>query len=164
MDSWQVVPRLAESATPAEQFSIWAIRMWWGAFPELDTVWAELARGFRFCAAPSALEACHRFCSVMLCAAGCGSGIACIHCPRITPLEDRLLEALAAARTNEYLETEMLLRQLVPASAARIAAPYAARFARDLAEAGLQWPGSPRAATVRALDPAPDLLISERLH
>lgn len=137
--------RLAENATPAEQFSVWSLRLWWSAFPELDAAWPDLVRGFRLCAVPAALEACHRFCSVALSAAGCGAGVACLHCPRISAVEDRLLEALAAA-ASDRADTEMILRQVMPASAARLAAPHAARFARALAQAGLDWPRSPRAA------------------
>jgi len=165
-DSWQRVPRLAAGATPAEQFSIWAMRLWWSAFPELDSAWADLARGFRVCAVPASLESFHRFCSVVHSAAGCGSGIACLHCPRITCVEDRLLEALAAATAPDYTQTEDLLRQIMPASAARIAAPHAARFARELAQAGLPWPALPEAMDVRirACEQPAATHVSERLH
>jgi hypothetical protein len=165
-DFRQQVPRLAEQATPAEQFSIWAMRLWWGAFPELETAWPDLVRGFRICAVTSALEAFHRFCSIALSAAGCGAGMACLYCPRITPLEDKLLEALAAATASECGGTETILRQIMPASAARMAAPHAARFARAVAQGGLRWPRAPAAHESRlaAFDPPAANEFSERLH
>jgi hypothetical protein len=165
-DSWRQLPRLAEHATPAEQFSIWAMRLWWGVFPELDTAWPHLVRGFRQCnAAASTLEAFHRFCSIALPATARGAGIACPYCPRITPLEEKLLEGLAAATGIEFTVAEATLRQVMSASAARIAAPHAARFARGMAQAGLPWPrvNGTEAAHSAALDPSGNK-SSQRLH
>ena len=98
-----------------------------------------------------------------LSAAGCGSGIACLYCPRITTIEDKLLEALAAASGSDHTDAETLLRQIMPAAAARTAAPHAARFARAIAQAGLQWPSAPtRESHIKNFD-AP-LSLSGRLH
>ena len=44
--------RLAASATRAEQFSVWAMRLWWRGFPELDTAWPHLVAEFRRCGVP----------------------------------------------------------------------------------------------------------------
>lgn len=159
--------RFAEAATPAEQFSVWAMRLWWSAFPELDAAWPDLVRGFRVCTSPAALEPFHRFCSVTLSAAGCGAGIACLRCPRITLLEDRLLESLAAAAAGDA-DVEMVLRTVLPASAARLAAPHAIRFAQLIAEAGLGWPQPVHVASVRAGHESPFAALaageSRRLH
>ncbi len=38
--------RLTSSATRAEQFSLWALRLWWCAFPELEVGWREFLHGF----------------------------------------------------------------------------------------------------------------------
>jgi hypothetical protein len=137
------LPRLAASATRAEQFSIWAMRLWSGHFPELDAAWPDFVRGFRVCGVQSAIEACHRFCSVALAAAGCSCGIACPCCASITPLEEKLLEALAVASRGDLDAAEEYLRKVMPASAARLAIPHAARFAQALARAGLDWPTAP---------------------
>lgn len=130
--------RLAAATTPAEQFSVWAMRLWWRGFPELDTAWPHLVAGFRRCGV-QAIEACHRFCSTALAAAGCGYGMGCLHCPRLTPTEERLLAALASANGGVE-EAELRLREVLPASAARLAAPHAVRLARALSDSGLEWP------------------------
>lgn len=148
--------RPLESAARAEQFSIWAMRLWWGGFPELDTAWPDLVRGFKVCGVPAALESLHRFCSIALSAAGCGSGIACIHCPRITAVEEKLLDALAAAQRCDSIELECRLREFMPASAARLATAHAQRYAQALTTGGLEW-----RATVFDFDAAP---ASQRLH
>jgi hypothetical protein len=137
---WQRAPRATQDATSAEQFSIWAMRLWWSGFPELDAAWPDLVRGFRACSVPSALEACHRFCTVTLSAAGCGDGIACLYCPRIATVEEALLASRSTAASSNYLDVESHLRRIMPDSAARLAAPHAMRFARHLDGAGLRWP------------------------
>lgn len=147
--------RPLESAARAEQFSLWAMRLWWGGFPELDTAWPDLVRGFRVCGVPAALESLHRFCSIALSAAGCGSGIACIHCPRITAIEEQLLAALAVAQQCDSIELECRLREFMAPSAARLATAHAKRFAHALASGGLEW----RAALLNDATPA-----SQRLH
>ncbi len=148
--------RLAASATRAEQFSVWAMRLWWRGFPELDATWPHLVAGFRRCGV-QAIEACHRFCSTALAAAGCGYGIGCLHCPRLTPTEERLLAALASANAGVH-EAELRLREVLPASAARLAAPHAVRLARALADSGLEWPE----CTSIGFDESP--AIAARLH
>jgi hypothetical protein len=142
------------------------MRLWSGHFPELDTAWPDFVRGFRVCGVQSAIEACHRFCSVALAAAGCCSGIACPCCPSITPVEEKLLEALAIAGRGEVEVAEEYLRQIMPASAARLAVPHAARFALVLARSGLEWPATPASAGV-AVDPVglvDSTMYSGRLH
>lgn len=155
--------RLASRATRAEQFSLWALRLWWHAFPELQFGWRELLHGFRVCGVPSAVECCHRFCAVILSAGGCGSGIACIHFPRILQTEEQLLAALAAGTTGEPWVVEASLRAFAPAAAARSAAPLAVDYARILANAGLDWPGVPSSHLVlRAYQDV--CIVSGRLH
>lgn len=165
-DMWQRAPRATQDATSAEQFSIWAMRLWWSGFPELDSAWPDLVRGFRACSIPSALEACHRFCSVTLSAAGCGGGIACLYCPRITTVEEALLESLGAAASSNYLDVETYLRRVMPDSAARLAAPHAMRFARNLTGTGLHWPEAPmsRVCTGQNAATLVSALDSLRLH
>jgi len=148
--------RPLESASRAEQFSIWAMRLWWGGFPELDTAWPDLVRGFRVCGVPTALESLHRFCSIALAASGRGSGVACIHCPRITAVEEQLLDALAVASESDSIEIECRLRQVLPPAAARLAAAHAGRYARALAAGGLEWRTS-----IFDFDATP---ASQRLH
>lgn len=148
--------RLAASASRAEQFSVWAMRLWWRGFPELDTAWPHLVAGFRRCGV-EAIEACHRFCSTALAVAGCGYGIGCLNCPRLTPTEERLLAALASASAGVH-EAEIRLREVLPASAARLAAPHAVRLARALSDSGLEWPTS----DCVELEELPAL--SQRLH
>jgi hypothetical protein len=155
--------RLATHASRAEQFSLWAVRLWWRAFPELETGWGDFLRGFRVCGVPCAVEPCHRICSVMLSAAGCGSGVACIHFPRILQTEEQLLTALAAGTTGETWVVEASLRTIAPAAAARSAAPLVVDYAQILANAGLTWPGAqPSHAVLRAREDA--FIVSSRLH
>lgn len=132
--------RLAAAATRGEQFSLWAMRLWWGGFPELDRAWPDLVAGFRAYGVQGAIEACHRFCSTALAAAGCGYGIGCLQCPHITPTEERLLAALAAASSGDLDSVESRLQEVLPASAARLAAPHAVRLVRALATSGFEWP------------------------
>lgn len=155
--------RLASSATRAEQFSLWALRLWWRAFPELETGWREFLHGFRVCGVPDAVEPCHRFCALMLSGAGCGSGIACIHFPRILATEEQLLAALAAGTTGEPWAAEASLRQFAPATAARAASVLVVDYAQILANAGLSWPGTESASRVlRAREAV--CVASGRLH
>jgi hypothetical protein len=144
--------RFAASATRAEQFSIWALRLWWEAFPDLPGAWSDFLHGFRVCGVQTAVESCHRFCSIVLATGACGTGVACLHAPHIAPTEEQLLAALAAADRGDVARVEGLLRTMVPNTAARIAAPLAVHYAQILTTAGLSWPRSP------------DVLCSERLH
>jgi hypothetical protein len=159
--------RFAASATRAEQFSIWALRLWWRAFPELDAAWADFLHGFRVCGVPSAVESCHRFCSIVLAAAGCGSGIACLHFPHIAPAEEQLLSLLAAGTAGEAGRVERLLRKVVPPAAARLASSHAVHYAQILNNAGLHWPhqlpASGASCTARLASDRV-LLFPERLH
>lgn len=163
---WQEYPRLAASATRAEQFSIWAMRLWWRGFPELDAIWPDFVHGFRVCGVLPAIESCHRFCSIALAASGHGCGIGCLHCPQIAPREERLLEALGAANGGNHDLVENLLRNSVPASAARLMAPHAVHFARALNDAGLLWPqrAVPHDANSLSSADAAAPMFSQRFH
>src|SRR5262245_56151634 len=120
--------RSAACASRTEQFLIWAMRLWWRAFPELDLAWGDLVIGFRHCGVPAAIESCHRFCSIALVAADRAGGIGCLHCPFISRAEEDLLEALSLASCGDVEAAEIPLRRLMSARAARHAAPHAVRF------------------------------------
>jgi hypothetical protein len=156
--------RLASRASRAEQFSLWAMRLWWRAFPELETGWGDFLHGFRVCGVQGAVEPCHRFCAIVLSAAGCGAGVACIHFPRILSTEEQLLSALEAGTTGEHWVVEATLRTFAPASAARAAAPLVVDYAHILANAGISWPGSagPFRPSLRPREQAYGM--SQRLH
>jgi hypothetical protein len=156
--------RLASRASRAEQFSLWALRLWWRAFPELETGWSDFLHGFRVCGVQGAVEPCHRFCAIMLSAAGCGSGVACIHFPRILPTEEQLLSALEAGTTGEHWVVEATLRTFAPATAARAAAPFIVDYAQILAQAGISWPGNARPAQSALRARAQVCVVSSRLH
>ena len=132
--------RRVTSATRAEQFAIWSLRLWWRAFPELQCAWPELLHGFRVCHVPTAVESCHRFCSTVLVIAGCGSGVACLHFPRIAATEEQLLTTLAAGASGDQQRVERVLRTFVPANVAVVAAPHALQYSQILASAGMEWP------------------------
>lgn len=159
--------RLASSASQAEQFSLWAMRLWWRAFPELQAAWPDFLHGFRVCGVPAAVESCHRFCSVVLATGMCGVEIGCVHFPRILPAEERLLEALSAARDADASRVEAILREVVPPSAAHVATPLALRYAQILTGAGLSWqqPSMRDGAPLRreAVE-VTGSLFSQRLH
>ncbi len=162
--------RFAAAATRAEQFSIWALRLWWRSYPELQTGWGEFLHGFRVCGVAPAVESCHRFCAIALAAGGRGTGLACLHFPLILPTEELLLAALASGIEGDTYRTEAILRTLVPASAVRIAAPLVVRYAQILGDAGLAWPlvtATPVGAGLARIDHSAYervSLISERLH
>jgi hypothetical protein len=136
--------RFAASATRAEQFSIWAFRLWWEAFPDLPNAWGDFLHGFRVCGIPLAVESCHRFCSIVLATGACGTGLACLHSPHIAPTEEQLLAVFAAGNGGDLVRVEGLLRTMVPNRAARIAAPLAIQYAQILTHGGLYWPRSER--------------------
>ncbi|HTU66199.1 MAG TPA: hypothetical protein VMF52_09625 [Steroidobacteraceae bacterium] len=153
--------RATSDASRGEQFSLWALRTWWQAFPEVDAAWPELVRGFRACQVPLALESCHRLCSVLLASGGCGAALGCPCCPGITPGEEILLDVLRAAAGGEESRVLLRLRRFAPAAMARLAAPHAIRFARQLHAAGLSWPNvSPDSCHVMRLVPT----NTDRLH
>lgn len=131
--------RFAAAASRAEQFSVWAMRLWWRSYPELQASWGEFLHGFRVCGVAPAVESCHRFCSIALAAGGRGTGLACLHFPLILPGEELLLSALALGQEGDLGRIENTLRTLIPPSAARIAAPNVVRYAQILADAGLSW-------------------------
>lgn len=135
--------RPTEGSTQAEQFSLWAFRLWWSAFPELQLAWGDFLHGFRVCGVLPAAESCHRFCSIVLATAGGGSGVACLNCPYILPTEDQLLSALVVAGSADVSNVERALRKLIPPTAARVAAPLAVRYTQALADAGFKWPTPP---------------------
>lgn len=157
--------RLVSCASRAEQFSIWALRIWWRAFPELQAGWGDFLHGFRVCGVQPAIESCHRFCSIVLGTSARGSSIACVHFPHILAAEERLLAVLAAGQSGDVARVEELLREFVPPATARVAATQAARFAQVLANAGLDWAqvsAAPTSPTRGHFDHAS--LVSERLH
>src|SRR5262245_52405425 len=94
-------PRLAAHASRAEQFALWAIRLWWSRYPELDLVWPKLARGFRAFGMPAALESLHGFCSIALVMAAEVPALACERCSSINSHEERLLQVLRLASRGE---------------------------------------------------------------
>jgi hypothetical protein len=155
--------RYAASATRAEQFSIWALRLWRRAFPELDRGWSGFLHGFQVLGVLPAVESCHRFCSVVL--ARSEACVACQHFPLILADEEQLLAALRAASEGDTSLSERMLSRFVSPPAARVGAQHAARYAQILSDAGLQWPthelAFPRAMLHTKEGP---LLYSERLH
>jgi hypothetical protein len=157
---------LAATASRAEQFSLWAMRLWWQGFPEIDAVWGDLVRGFRVCGVSTALEPWHRFCSLMLATGGAGHAIACIYYPRVMPGETLLLDALATAARGSVELLEAHLRAVTPPTVARLAAPHACRFATALTEARLDWPTSnyPQRHSQYAAVASVPTLASNRLH
>jgi hypothetical protein len=136
----RVVPIPVAQVSRAEQFSLWAIRIWWSRFPELDAVWPKLAQGFRAFGMPAALESLHGFCSIALVMAEDIPTLACSRCTSINRDEERLLRILRlAAQGQTHLTFQELLSDL-PAGSARIAARHAERFAQLLTVSGLEWP------------------------
>ena len=134
------VPRPAAQASRAEQFSLWAIRIWWSRYPELDAIWPKLAQGFRAFGIPAALESLHGFCSIALVMAKETPAIACSRCTSINRHEERLLLILRlAAQGQTHLALQELLSGL-PSASARMAARHADRFAQLLTVSGLEWP------------------------
>ena len=156
--------RLAISATRAEQFSIWAMRLWWRSFPQLDSGWSDFLHGFRVCGVAPAVESCHRFCSIALAASACGSGIACVHYPRIVPMEEQLLSVFSVANLGESDRVESLLRGLLPETSVRTAAPLVIHYAQILEHAGMQWPHRPIAPYAGRARRVSVMAGSERLH
>jgi hypothetical protein len=132
--------RLAVQASRAEQFALWAIRLWWSRFPELDAVWPKLAQGFRAFGMPAALESLHGFCSIALVVAAQTPAIACARCSSIHPDEERLLQMLCLAARGETVLAQRQLLSTLPAASAQLAIRHAERFAQLLIVAGLEWP------------------------
>jgi hypothetical protein len=155
--------RYAAAASRAEQFSIWALRLWWRAFPELHCGWADFLHGFRVLGVLPAVESCHRFCSVVLVPAGRESGLACLHFPLILAREEQLLAALSAASEGDSALSQRILSTFISPSAARVGAQHAAHYAQILSSAGLQWPTN-EPVLPRAMLQDSHLLYPERLH
>jgi hypothetical protein len=132
--------RPAAQASRAEQFALWAIRIWWSRFPELDAVWPKLAQGFRAFGMPAALESLHGFCSIALVKAEETPVIACSHCTSINRHEERLLQILCLAAQGRTLLAHQELLSSLPAASTRVATQHAERLAQLLTVAGLEWP------------------------
>jgi len=131
---------LSAQVSRAEQFALWAIRVWWSRFPELDAVWPKLAQRFRAFGIPAALESFHGFCSIALVMAEEIPVIACLRCSSINAHEERLLQILCLAARGETLLAHRELRATLPTASARLAIQHAERFAQLLSVAGLDWP------------------------
>jgi hypothetical protein len=155
--------RYAVAATRAEQFSIWALRLWWRSFPELHNGWADFLHGFRVLGVVPAVESCHRFCSVVLAAGGRDPGLACPHFPLILDREERLLAAFSAASEGDLVLSERVLSTFTSPSMARTGAQHAERYVQILSSAGLEWPACEPASQRAMLKDVP-LLYAERLH
>lgn len=133
-------PRLSAQASRAEQFALWAIRLWWSRYPQLDAVWPKLEHGFRIFGMPAALEPLHGFCSIALVMSEDPPSVACSRCSSINSHEERLLRILCLAAQGEGPLANQQLLSALPATSARLATRHAERFAQMLIVAGLIWP------------------------
>jgi hypothetical protein len=132
--------RPAAQASRAEQFALWAIRIWWSRYPELDAVWPKLAQGFRAFGMPAALESLHGFCSIALVKAEQVPAISCPRCTSINHNEGRLLQILCLAAQGRMFLVHRELLSILPAPSARLATQHAERLAQLMTVAGLEWP------------------------
>lgn len=159
--------RYAAAASSAEQFSLWSLRLWWRAFPELQVAWGDFLHGFRVCGVSAAVESCHRFCALVLASGDAGGGVACLHFPLILPKEEQLLAALGAAAAGHTACVERALRGVVSPDVAGKAAPVAVRYAQILAEGGLKWQGPPSSwdiARAKRADLERMPMVSAQIH
>jgi len=137
----------------AEQFVVWAMRLRQTA-GDTGEGFAQLRYGFLLARAEDGLGHFNRLMSVLDAAAIRPLDIRCLTCRRVGRDEARLLAVLAAFQDERYGMCDALLADIVPPSAARIAADQACILARIMDDAGLSL-GRRRSADVIAANAAP---------
>lgn len=135
--------RPTASLAVAEQFALWAIRQWAAGHRGAEEAWSQLREGFALAGGADGLAP---LVDLMAVVAGRARplDVRCLRCPQVSPDEDALLAALAAALGERPDLAPFALRACLVPAAARIAVPHAERLATALAEAGFVLGGPVR--------------------
>jgi hypothetical protein len=132
----------------AGQFLIWSLRSWVQAFKsgrDFEGVTTGTYARFGLAAAAGALD---RAMTLLAASTTRCIDIRCVPCRYLSPDELMLMDAVAAAQREGFFLATVILRKLVPGTAARAMLSPIVDLARDLKVAGLAV--SPPTAPMRA--------------
>jgi hypothetical protein len=133
----------------AEQFAVWTVRVWAQGHRGAEDAWDLLREGMAKAeAGPDAMAALADFMTLVVLGRQRALDVRCIHCPNLSPDEEAMLAALAAAQAGRSDLAFFALRGCLVPAAARLAVPHAERLATALGDAGLALPAE--GATARA--------------
>ncbi len=121
----------------AEQFTVWAIRVWVKAVQGKAPPGRLLEEGFEVAGCEAALSPLHGLMRTLAVAAERSIDVRCINCRHVSPDEVSFLRAIAGFQRGCYGEGAMLIAGYLPPAAARTAIDHAAALAGHLASAGL---------------------------
>jgi hypothetical protein len=149
----------------AGQLFVWGVRSWVQALKARQDFNRVAGDAFaRFNLAPSA-AALEDLMTMIAASAARMIDIRCIRCPALSPDEAILIAALASAQRNEYFMATLLLRKMLPGTAARIALPHLVDLARDLAAAKMLIHALPTPSRDGAFPQTSDIAVRQRtLH
>lgn len=135
-------PRL-EALRFAEQFVVWAIRVWVAAVKERRPPGRLLDEGFEVACCEEGLAPLHGLMHTLAVASERSIDVRCVNCRHVSPDESSLLRAIAGFQRGSYGEGAMLIAGYLPRAAARTAIDHAAALAGHLAAAGLMLAAAP---------------------
>ncbi|MBM3620667.1 MAG: hypothetical protein FJX20_08240 [Alphaproteobacteria bacterium] len=141
-----VEARSLENLRCAERFVVWALREWRLRWSDGEARPGTLRCGFHHANCGDGLTPFCDFMEALVAGTRRPLDVRCMNCPYISPDEDRVLDAAAAAQRDRDEITCALLMDALPRAAARIAVGPLAAFAHKMAEAGLVLPRGPALA------------------
>lgn len=131
----------------AERFVVWALREWRLRRSGGEARPETLRRGFHHADIGDGLTPFCDFMEALVAGTRRPLDVRCMNCPYISPDEDGVLDAVAAAQRDRDEIAQARLMDPLPRAAARIAVSHLALFAHKMAEAGLVLPRGPSLAT-----------------
>jgi len=154
------VERLVGGMRFAEQFAVWTLRVWAAGHRGSEEAWDLLREGMAKAeAGPEAMAALADFMTLVVLGRQRALDVRCIHCPKLSPDEEAMLAALAAAQAGRSDLAFFALRACLVPAAARLAVPHADRLAAALGDAGLALPSDGAAARARIAPEMPSAAV-----
>lgn len=121
-DDCPVEARTLDSLRLAERFVVWALREWRLRRGNGETRPETLRRGFHHADIGDGLTPFCDFMEALVSGTRRPLDVRCMNCPYVSPDEDLVLDAVAAAQRDREEIAKALLMDALPPAAARIAA------------------------------------------
>lgn len=144
-----VEARSLENLRCAERFVVWALREWRLRWGDGETRPYALRCGFHHAEIGDGVTPFCDFMEALVAGTHRPLDVRCMNCPYVSPDEEIVLDAAAAAQRDREEVACALLMDALPRDAARIAGAHLAVFAHKMAESGLVLPRGPSLANDR---------------
>jgi hypothetical protein len=141
-----VEARSLEDLRCAERFVVWALREWRLRWSDGESRPHALRCGFHHAEIGDGVTPFCDFMEALVAGTRRPLDVRCMNCPYVSPDEEIVLDAVAAAQRDRDEVACALLMDPLPHAAARIASAHLAAFAHKMAESGLVLPRGPSLA------------------